>query len=282
MPPLPKKANATDGPDTRSSSPRRRTTRTKDPGAESGGPVETEAQKARPDAETGPRPLTPKFEQLREKLVTMYKVIGTLLIPLGGIIPPLGAVGQGLRTASVEAADAWIELAREDRKVLLMLEDMTKASTWGNVIGIHASILMSAIPGMAALTAFEFSPPASTPGGGGVDSMIPDLSGMNLSQSDLEILSQMVQSGGGQMAAMPVVDVGVGGPGDTVRVSDPPQFQAASVAAPTAAPPVAQSTAVPKAAIVSPEQLGVRVMGQQGGHPFPASGAPNGAVSAIT
>lgn len=274
MPPLPKSTTAkSTGPGKRSSSPRSRAARAKDPGADepSGSASASEDQ-----ADTGPRPLTPKLEQLRGKLITMYKVIGTLIRPLGGIVPPLALIGAGLHAASTEAADAWIELAREDRKVLNMLEEMTKASTWGNVIGIHAAILMSAVPGMSALTSFTATSPQAPDPQQGLD-----LSGLNLSPSDMEIISQMIQNGGSQMSQMPVMDTGNGGPGDTVRVPPPPAFQGAQAPAPTAAPPVAQSTAVPKAAIVSPEQLGVRVLGQEGASPFPASGAPNGAPSAI-
>lgn len=214
-----------------------------------------------------------KDETLQVKLSRMYMMLGTMMQPFGRFYPVLAPIGDNLKTFSDDAAQCWVELAEQDKRVREILESMTSASTWGNVVGIHLAIFASAIPGGEMMSGmmqdprnmpgFEQDPIAAARAAGMPEEAI---------QEAQRLAAQMM--GADQT---PTRDQSAGGPGDTVSVPPAPEFTPQEGAVPTAAPPPVQSTTPrSKAAIVTPEQLGVQVPGAQSA--FPQSGPPNGTV----
>lgn len=220
-----------------------------------------------PSSVANPPRTSARYTTLQVKLARMYMMFGTMIRPFGRFYPFLTPIGDNLKSFSDEAAQAWIELAQEDKKVLDMLESMTKASTWGNVIGIHFAIFASSIPGGGGEYISQVTDVPS-------DDPISVLRSMGL--SDEEIAGAQALAAQMQGAThTPARDQSSGGPGDTVRVPPPLEFQPEGEAGMSAAPPPIQST-VPqsKAAIVTPQELGVQQPADFG--VFPHSGAPNG------
>jgi len=194
----------------------------------------------------------------------MYNMAGTMVKPLGRFYPALTPLGENIKLLSGEAAEAWIELAEQDKKVKEMLESITTASVWGNVIGVHFAIFSAAIPGG------EIVQQAMTMDESGLEAMFATMSPAEQAAAQT-LAAQMM----GTPAGTPTRDQSAGGPGDTVQAQAAPQYDATAAPGPTAAPPVQQSTAVTaKPGIVSAEQLGVTSVGEQGGHPFPADHEP--------
>lgn len=193
----------------------------------------------------------------------MYNMFGVMVTPLGRFYPALGPLGENLKALSDDAAQAWIELAEQDKKVKDMLESMTSASVWGNVIGVHFAIFSAALPG-----------------GQMVQAAMDDMSGLEamfaqMSPAEQAAAQNLAAQMMGTPTGSPARDQSAGGPGDTVHAQAPPEYDATAPQTATAAPPVAQSTAPPaKPGIVSAEQLGVTQPGEQGGHPFPADHEP--------
>lgn len=203
----------------------------------------------------GSRSRTTKVETLQSQLARMYMMIGTMIVPFGRFYPVLEPVGTNLRNMSNDAAEAWMDLAAKDKRVLEILESITGASTWGNVIGIHLAIFASALPG-SYMQQVASSPPID-------EDFMRQGRAMGMSDEEIAIAAGMVQ--GGQM---PARDTTSGGPGDTVSSPSAPEYSGEQATA-TAAPPVSRS------GIVSPEQLGVTQVGPDGIFPADAQ-PPNG------
>lgn len=258
MPPLPKPKAPGSGSGTQS--PRTRA---------GGGRRESSSA---PDSAASPRRgRATKAETLEVKVARMYNMFGTMLSPMGRFYPALGPLGSNLKELSGEAAEAWVELAEQDKRVKDALESLTSASVWGNVIGVHFAIFSAALPGgeiaVQAMTQSEY-----------------DISAMFESMSPAEQAAAQALAARltGTPDDRPARDRSAGGPGDTVRAAPAPEYDPTATPGPTAAPPVQQAMAVatPPAGIVSAEQLGVQSPGDQGGHPFPADPSPPNGSSA--
>lgn len=130
-------------------------------GSSPGSPGGNETSGSSPTA--SPPRRTPKITGLREKLARFYMMIGTIMVPFGRFIPQLEPIGANLKQFSDEAADAWMDLAEEDPKVKQYLESLVSASGWGNVIGIHFAIFMTAIPAQSAKIAETIMPEGVNP-----------------------------------------------------------------------------------------------------------------------
>jgi hypothetical protein len=83
---------------------------------------------------------------LQEKIERFYMMIGTVIMPFHRWYPPLEGIGNGMKTFADEASSAWMELAKENNEVKQMLERWTSASVYGNLIGVHFAMFMTAIP----------------------------------------------------------------------------------------------------------------------------------------
>lgn len=212
-----------------------------------------------------------RYDALQDKLTRMYMMLGTMVRPFGRFYPVAEPIGDNLKTFSAEASEAWIELAKEDSRVLETLENLTKASTWGNVIGIHFAIFASSIPGAAGSYVNQVT---DVPQGAPMD---PEAYAQSLGLTPEEYAA--AQAMAAQMMGqpeMPVRDQSSGGPGDTARAAPAPEYTpAGDGGTATAAPPPIQSTAPrSKAAIVTPAELGVVQPGEMSA--FPQGGPPNG------
>ena len=95
---------------------------------------------------------TPKLEKLESAVAGLYIMgggaISTLPEQVGGT--RLKMVGLNIAKSSDEIAEAWIDLAEDDKRVLKALESLTSFSGWGKVIGVHLMAVGSAVPGIAA------------------------------------------------------------------------------------------------------------------------------------
>lgn len=211
-----------------------------------------------PESTEPERKKAPKLNLLEIKVERFYRMVGTALKPFGRFYPFMAPLGTNISAMSNEAAQAWIELAEEDRRVRSYLESITGASTWGNVIGVHFAIVASAIPGNAFLGAMQE--------GAEMDRSQVDEAIKSMGYSDEDIArarAYMEQQQANQQG---------GGPGDTMAVPQPPQYQPSpEPVVATAAPPVQQSAVRP--GIVSPAELGVQNPGDQSGI-FPADASP--------
>src|ERR1700759_1008514 len=106
MPPLPKPRATRSG------------TGTQSPGSRAGGG-------SRESSSTPPPAASPrraggratKAESLEVKVARMYRMLGTMVKPAGRFYPVLGPVGENLKDMADEAAEAWIELAEQDKRV---------------------------------------------------------------------------------------------------------------------------------------------------------------------
>lgn len=204
---------------------------------------------------SAPRSRATKADVLQREIASMYNMIGVMLRPFGRFYPSLGPIGENFQSLSDDAAEAWIQLAQKDKRVMEMLESITSASTYGSVIGIHLAIFASAIP-MGQV----FAPSND-------NDLVSEIRAqgkqMGLSDEDIE---EAVARATGQ--PMPARDTTAGGPGDTIRTGGTP------VPPP---PPAPQS----KSSIVSPEELGVQNGGEQGTFPTDAA-PPNGTGTVVT
>lgn len=206
----------------------------------------------------GSRSRTTKAQSLQDQLARMYMMIGTMLMPFGRFYPVMAPIGHNLRELSNEASEAWMDLAQKDKRVMEMLESITGASTWGNVIGIHLAIFASALPGAGYISQVTESPEFE-------DEFVRQGRAMHMSDEEIALARAEMHR-----QQMPARDTSTGGPGDTVAAQPAPQYSEGAATA-TAAPPVSQS----QPGIVSPEQLGVTQTGEDGTFPHDAS-PPNG------
>jgi hypothetical protein len=156
--------------------------------------------------------------------------------------------------------------------VMEAIRSFTSVSAMGNVIGVHLAIAIEATPGgQMASQAMRAAENAA--------SVEQQLRATGMSPEEVQAaiaLAQQMQGG----SQMPARDMSTGGPGDTVAVPPPVSYQPTQVEVPTAAPPIQQAHVVPKAAIVSPEQLGVTMPGQVAGYGFSAAPPPQGRAAA--
>jgi len=99
------------------------------------------------------RPRTPKYQKLESAVAGLYIMTGgalsTLPDQIGGA--RLKLVGLSLAQSSDEIAEAWLDLAEDDRRVLKALESLTSFSGWGKVIGVHLIAVGTSVPGMAPI-----------------------------------------------------------------------------------------------------------------------------------
>jgi hypothetical protein len=102
--------------------------------------------------ETEKRNRTPKLQKLESAVAGLYIMTGgalsTLPEQVGGARVKM--IGLSVAQSSDEIAEAWIDLAEDDRRVLKALESLTSFSGWGKVIGVHLIAIGSAVPGIAA------------------------------------------------------------------------------------------------------------------------------------
>lgn len=209
-----------------------------------------------------PRSRTTKADALQQQLARMYMMIGTMVMPFGRFYPVLGPVGNNLREMSDEAAEAWMDLAAKDSRVKEILESITGASTWGNVIGIHLAIFASALPGgqyIQQVTSQEYDDEFQRQG-----------KAMGMTDEEIELAKAEMF----RQQNMPARDTSTGGPGDTVATPPPPGYSGEQATA-TAAPATGQS----RAGIVTPDQLGVTQPGEDG--TFPADTQPPNGRGAV-
>lgn len=211
-----------------------------------------ESSSARPSGT--PRSRTTKADALKDEIARMYMMIGTMIRPFGRFYPVLGPVGDNFKDLSTDAADAWMQLAEKDARVMEMLKSITSASTYGNVIGIHLAIFASALPMGQMFT-----------DSGNSDDLIADLweQGKAAGMSDEEIQAAINQM---QAPNMPARDTTAGGPGDTIRTGGAPVA-------------TAEPQTVPAAGIQTPADLGVTQPGEVGAFPADTTGpSGNGTV----
>lgn len=179
-----------------------------------------ESQRARKTSQG--RPTQSGLALLNTKVERMYMIVGTMVAPFGRFVPVLKPLGDNLKSFSEEAAEAWIELAQEDPKVRKALEQLTSASTWGNIVGVHVAIIGSSIPGPMSQYAEAMNSGSSEQRTQPSPEDI--LRSMGASEEEVEqamsVASQMMAQG----PPMPARDEGTGGPGDTVHVPPPPVF----------------------------------------------------------
>lgn len=245
MPPLPKPRT---GGAPKKGSRSRPSTGTRERGAG------TESSSAPP---TGSRSRTnTRAQTLQDQLTRMYAMMGMMIRPFGKFYPVLDPVGVNLVEMSEQASEAWMDLAQKDKRVLEILESITGASTWGNVIGIHLAIFASALPGAGYMQQVTESPQWE-------DELTRQGRAMGMSDEEIAEAKQRMQT------QQPVRDTSTGGPGDTVAVAPAPEYQ-------QSAAPVA--TAAPAPGIVTPEQLGVTQLGEDQIMPADFS-PPNGSAA---
>src|SRR5208283_2385300 len=118
-----------------------------------------------PDVEKRSR--SPKLHKLESAVAGLYIMLGgamsTVPEQVGG--ERLKFIGLSVAKSSDEIAEAWIDLAEDDRRVLKALESLTSFSGWGKVVGVHLMAVGTAVPGIAAMPSFGggmaggFAPP---------------------------------------------------------------------------------------------------------------------------
>src|ERR1700728_1295924 len=142
MPPLPGQSTRTSAGDGAPPRPRARA------GGEAA-PDSSSGRDAPPRSTASPRPTARESQKevLRVKLIRFYMIAGTIVRPMGRFMPVLTPLGDNLKSYSEEAADAWLELADEDPRVMEAIKSFTSVSAIGNVIGIHLAIAIEATPG---------------------------------------------------------------------------------------------------------------------------------------
>src|SRR5215469_17211504 len=210
------------------------------------------------------RKLTPKQKVLETKIAQMYNLIGISISPLGRFVPILGPLGYNMRKYQDECAEAWMNLAMENSRVMKIAEDLTAISAWGEVVATNGVVFVESLPETQARIARE----AMT------------TQNKESSLQEMQARAEAIRQANMTPPHMPARDTSTGGPGDTIRVPMPPQFdpKKAGPPAPNVTPAAAMKPA--KAGIVTPQEMGVRVPGEQpidqAHQPFPASQPPNG------
>lgn len=205
-------------------------------------------------------PNKPKMQVLHTKLDRSYTTVGLFILPLARWWPYLGPLGQGMRDNSEELAQSWIPYLEENPKMLKKVEDFTTVSALGELIGVHVMVLANATPNKQVQEA---------------------LKAQRKAEEDLAREAGIRESMESTPPSMPARDMSSGGPGDTIRVPNSPNTSPSSPVSPVNTrpdrPDIVTHTAGAKAAIVTPEQMGVQVFGtQQAGFDYSAAPPPNG------
>lgn len=102
-------------------------------------------------SEPDKRHRTPKMEKLEGAVAGMYIMTGGALSTLPAQFAPnqIKMVGVSLAKSCDEIAEAWIDLAEDDKRVLKALESLTSFSGWGKIVGVHLMAIGSvAMPGV--------------------------------------------------------------------------------------------------------------------------------------
>jgi len=117
-----------------------------------------------PVPEVEKRHRTPKLEKLEGAVAGMYIMTGGALSTLPAQFVPVQVkvVGINLARSCDEIAEAWVDLAEDDRRVLKALESLTSFSGWGKIAGVHLMAIGTAVPAVAAAMP---SPVATAPAG---------------------------------------------------------------------------------------------------------------------
>lgn len=114
-------------------------------------PVEAEVEVEVPSQEKRVR--SPKMKKLESAVEGIYIMLGgglaTLPEQIGG--GRTRFVGLSLAGSCSEIAEAWIDLAEDDKRVLKAIESLTSFSGWGKVIGLHLMAIGAGVPGIAAV-----------------------------------------------------------------------------------------------------------------------------------
>lgn len=217
--------------------------------ATKGSPASSVGEKSPPP--TAPRGKNTKAGQLEIKITRFYMMMGTILRPFGRWIPQLEPIGDALKEVAEEASKAWMDLADENPAVKKYLENLTSASTWGNVIGIHFAVVAAAMPKQ---TAKLYPMPGVDP--------LQFAKDMGLSDQELE-------------AAMRMAGMDTGGPGDTVKSDrspdEVPDLKDKEKKLADAQKKFDEMQS--KSAIVTPDELGVENTGSE--YDTPMSPNPN-------
>ena len=102
---------------------------------------------------------TPKLQKLESAVSGLYIMAGgglsTLPDQVGGQRVKL--IGISLAQSADEIAEAWLDLAEDDKRVLKALESLTSFSGWGKVIGVHLIAIGTSAPGIVG--AMQQPPP---------------------------------------------------------------------------------------------------------------------------
>jgi hypothetical protein len=109
-------------------------------------PQEQEKEQEIPDVEKRER--TAKFRKLETAVEGIYIMLGGGLTTLPMVAPRTKMMGMSLASSASEIAEAWIDLAEEDKRVLRVLEQFTSFSGWGKVIGVHFMAIGAGVPGI--------------------------------------------------------------------------------------------------------------------------------------
>lgn len=206
------------------------------------------------------RDRSPKMRKLQASVAGVYimggGVLSTLPEQMGGTRVKL--IGMSVARSSDEIAEAWIDLAEDDKRVLKMLESLTSFSGWGKVIGVHLMAIGASVPGVAAVMPGPQREPQPQQQGNG---MGEDLA----AQMVMAELFRMAQSGTRAEAQAPMFQEQA--PPPPVQQPLQPQEQAPRVRAEQPTRPGRN------AGIPSPADLGVSV--PDAPMDFPTAGSEN-------
>lgn len=114
--------------------------------------VEANGKSATADAEPLPRPpksgepgyRTPKERKLQASLTAAYEGLGVGVSLLGVQLQDEGIAQTGVKINGMAdiTADAWLELAKENPKIMETLIRLTEASKMGVLVGCHIAMIV--------------------------------------------------------------------------------------------------------------------------------------------
>jgi len=186
-------------------------------------------------------------------------VLGAMVKPFGRFYPVITPISENMQELSSDAADAWMDLAQKDKRVLDWLEKMMEASVYGNLVGIHLAIFAAALPAGGYLEKLS--------GPDDFAEIREQGRNMGLSEDEINEAIRMAQN-----SDIPARDMASGGPGDTFRTGGEP----VAPVSPQGHPQTASS----KSSIVTPDELGVTQAGVDGTFPHDTA-PPNGSGQVV-
>jgi hypothetical protein len=94
--------------------------------------------------QTPPPKLTPDERKIREALVQFYTMGGGFIQVRGQTSGDLGlaTAGVNIHTRAGEAADMWVDLARQNSQVKKALQHLIAGGAVAGVIGVHAMMIV--------------------------------------------------------------------------------------------------------------------------------------------